>query len=266
MGLDIYAGPMTRYYARDWLSVVQRYGAEQGMEVMIVRPGEPIQRTGSKPGMLDRIFRKLGLKKDPPPGQPAPNQPSNAQIQQLVTAWRDAIVGSLAEHAQGIKPWNESIEADYDTDKPDWDGLACLILWAAYAECPDLTPPTEPTREWQHDPAFKRMAEQNGGENYQALLRNCEVWLPLDIPGTFDGPLPNEHTVTFGSVPMLLRDLERLNHATWQMDLDELASTPTGELPASANAFEYTAKFGFAILYRLTRFANDNRVPMILDY
>lgn len=266
MGLDIYAGPLTRYYTREWMTIIQKMGAEQGMEVVVVRPGEPIDLPNDNPSILERIFRKLGLKKDPPPYEPADDQPSHAEVQEMVVLWRDAIVRSLSEHAEGMQPWNESIEADYDTDKPDWDGLASVILWAAYAECPDLTPPTEPTREWQDDPAFKRMDDANGGEHYKALLRNCEVWLPLDIPGTFQGPLPNEHVVEFGSVSMLLQNLEALNEATWQADLSAPNGSGFDKLPEPKNAFEENARFGFTLLYRLTRFAHENRTPMILDY
>src|SRR5690606_18200676 len=95
MGLDIYAGPLTRYYAGDWQTVVQRYGAEQGLEVHVVRPGQtPFP---SRPaGLLGRIFAKLGLRSDPPPD--SPDRPDNAEVQQLVCAWRDAILLSLGEH------------------------------------------------------------------------------------------------------------------------------------------------------------------------
>lgn len=263
MGLDIYAGPLTRYYAGDWQTIIQRIGAEQGMEVHVVRPGDPLPKTQPM-GPIGRILTKLGLRSDPPAD--APERPDNAEVQELVTAWRDTIVNSLRPHMPGAKPWNESMEADYDTDKPDWDGLGAVILWAAYAECSDLSPPTEPGRDWQDDPAFARMANENGGERFNALLRNCEVWLPLDIPGTFEGPLPNEHVVAFGSVPALRRQLESLNESTWNIELNGDVQTAFDSLPAPRDAFEETARFGFAILYRLTRFADENETPMLLDY
>ncbi|MBR1750937.1 MAG: hypothetical protein IJ740_08695 [Ruminococcus sp.] len=40
MGLDIYAGTMTRYYSQNWKSTVQQWGEEHGMQVNIVRPEE----------------------------------------------------------------------------------------------------------------------------------------------------------------------------------------------------------------------------------
>ena len=38
MGLDIYAGTLTRYYSRNWLTSVQKWGLENGFQVNIVRP------------------------------------------------------------------------------------------------------------------------------------------------------------------------------------------------------------------------------------
>ena len=38
MGLDVYVGSFTRYYAGDWKTVVQRYGREEGLKVEVVRP------------------------------------------------------------------------------------------------------------------------------------------------------------------------------------------------------------------------------------
>ena len=37
MGLDIYVGPLCRYYTGAWETVVQRYGRETGTSVYIVR-------------------------------------------------------------------------------------------------------------------------------------------------------------------------------------------------------------------------------------
>ena len=37
MGLDVYVGSLTRYYAHDWETAVQRLGCEQGIPVVIVR-------------------------------------------------------------------------------------------------------------------------------------------------------------------------------------------------------------------------------------
>jgi len=38
MGLDVYVGPLTRYYSFEWETIIQRAGREQGLEVRIARP------------------------------------------------------------------------------------------------------------------------------------------------------------------------------------------------------------------------------------
>ena len=38
MGLDVYVGPLTRYYSFEWETILQQAGREQGMDVHIVRP------------------------------------------------------------------------------------------------------------------------------------------------------------------------------------------------------------------------------------
>jgi hypothetical protein len=41
MGLDVYVGSLTRYYARDWETVIQKHARETGMPLEIVRANEP---------------------------------------------------------------------------------------------------------------------------------------------------------------------------------------------------------------------------------
>src|SRR5207249_3444477 len=46
MGLDVYVGSLTRYYAQDWETIVQQWGREQGLPVEVRR---------SQPSPPDRI-------------------------------------------------------------------------------------------------------------------------------------------------------------------------------------------------------------------
>lgn len=42
MGLDIYAGPLTRYYSHNWKTVVQQWAEENGYTFNRITPdGEP---------------------------------------------------------------------------------------------------------------------------------------------------------------------------------------------------------------------------------
>ena len=42
MALDIYVGPLVRYYRGDWETVAQRWSRESGVPLTVIRPaGEP---------------------------------------------------------------------------------------------------------------------------------------------------------------------------------------------------------------------------------
>jgi hypothetical protein len=95
MGLDVYVGPLTRYYAGNWETIVQQRSKQFGIPVAIVRPRQ---------GLFRRLFDRLSLR--PPTAETA------------VRRWRDTLRRDL-----GIADldWNEDLEVDYETDKPAWD-------------------------------------------------------------------------------------------------------------------------------------------------
>ena len=45
MGLDIYAGTLTRYYSRNWKTVVQQWAEENGLKPPTARKRCPRQRS-----------------------------------------------------------------------------------------------------------------------------------------------------------------------------------------------------------------------------
>ena len=48
VGLDVYVGPLTRYYLGDWETVVQRLGRERGFPVKTIRPSADQQSAEPK--------------------------------------------------------------------------------------------------------------------------------------------------------------------------------------------------------------------------
>ena len=71
MGLDIYAGPLTRYYSHNWKTVVQQWAEENGY-----------------------TFNRIT-----PDGEPADNEEelSPAEIQAAVEDWRDQILAAISQ-------------------------------------------------------------------------------------------------------------------------------------------------------------------------
>ena len=95
MGLDIYAGTLTRYYSHNWKTVVQQWAEENGYS-------------------FNRIT---------PDGEPADNEEemSPAEVQAAVENWRDQILSAISQPGQPpYAPWLENNEKPYYTDKPDW--------------------------------------------------------------------------------------------------------------------------------------------------
>ena len=53
MGLDVYVGPLVRYYTGDWQTIVQQLGREAGTAVEVRRPA------ATKPSLIQRLLHAL---------------------------------------------------------------------------------------------------------------------------------------------------------------------------------------------------------------
>ena len=82
MGLDIYAGTLTRYYTRNWKTAVQKFAEANGIEFQTIRAAQD----GSDGEEL-----------------------SADEVREIVTQWRDSIIKGLNLNPAPV--WNE----DYDT-------------------------------------------------------------------------------------------------------------------------------------------------------
>ena len=74
MGLDIYAGTLTRYYAHNWKTIVQQWAEENGY-----------------------AFQKIT-----PEGQDVTEEENlgPVEIQQIVANWRDQILAPISQSMQ----------------------------------------------------------------------------------------------------------------------------------------------------------------------
>jgi hypothetical protein len=148
VGLDIYVGTLTRYIAGDWETIVQRWARVNGTEVQLLR---------ADPGPEDSIT-------DPP------------VIGEAVEGWRAALVGGLGRALE----WDETADAPYFTDKPDFDGYGSVQALAARVELGELEAPAARVAEWNDDDAWTR-ATSAPAPRY-AHLYDPELWLPADVP------------------------------------------------------------------------------------
>ena len=98
MGLDIYAGTLTRYYTHNWKTVTQLFAEENGINFEVIRSKQEESELSSK------------------------------ELNQIVMQWRDAIIRGL--NLDSVPFWNEDFnETPYYTNKPDWDALNALLAF-----------------------------------------------------------------------------------------------------------------------------------------
>lgn len=105
MGLDIYAGTMTRYYAHNWKTAVQQWAEEHGYTFQRITPSG------------DEI--------------PEDEKMSPAEIQADIENWQQQVLSAITQPGQKpYTPWTENNEKPYYTDKPDWDAFGAMLLVA----------------------------------------------------------------------------------------------------------------------------------------
>ena len=137
MGLDIYAGTMTRYYAHNWKTAVQQWAEENGYSFQRVTPdGTAVQQWAEENGYS---FQRVT-----PDGEPvAEEELSPEEIQEIIENWRDQILSAISPSEEKVfVPWKEDNEKPYYTDKPDWDAFGAMLLVAACLTYKNKIPPT----------------------------------------------------------------------------------------------------------------------------
>jgi len=94
--LDVYVGPLTRYWLGDWETIVQQIGRERGFNVEFRRPN------ALKEGWLKRLVARF---------RPAGAKAAIAAVRH----WRDRVRGDLR---LPDLDWSEGLDVEYETDKP----------------------------------------------------------------------------------------------------------------------------------------------------
>ncbi len=259
MGLDVYVGPLSRYYSRDWETIVQQAGREQGFEVQVRRPPLP-----------------AGLR-DP------------QMVLGRLRAWQEQVSAAVSEQSpEGIR-WEESPTDGYVTDKPDWNAFCGLVFLAAQDDLPGFRIPARvPTGRTAHA-TWRAIGERyvpsirpTIAGRLRRLLRpprddvspidrryaqiiGPELWLPADFPVVIEGEDVTGTWMSIGSTAALLGELELLNARTIRAtdkDLDRIRT----DGPSEDGEFESLARFGLSVFLGLAGEAVQRRLPLKLDY
>jgi hypothetical protein len=226
MSLDVYVGPLARYYGGDWENVTER--------------GRAGASSGNRPAGRERI-------------------------RQTVIAWRETLGASLGNTVPAPLDWDETEAAPYFVGRPGWDGFGSLVLWAAYVEHPVLRAPASLPEEWDNDPALVRSNAEGFRSRYSHLVRNVELWLPVAFDFTFEGESVDRRRVVMGSSATLARQLAELNGATWKAGPAEV-TTWARRVPDDNAPLELRARHAFAVIADLAARALEHRLPMKLDF
>lgn len=259
MGLDIYAGTLTRYYAHNWKTIVQQWAEENGYSFHRITPGGQ--------------------------GSPGEQEMSPSAIREIIEDWWDQTLAAISqpEHKPYV-PWPEDNEKPYFTNKPGWDAFGAMLLVAACHSYGEPVPPAV-SKNWKftEHPLIKRLSEDK--EKVWSLFKGADWWLPLPDSFMFQAPLPTGDQAVIATTAALRLELEKLNSMAWQADEETICDwSRTEGYPADVDAgsdgtlserdhqdsMQYDtwslAKFSFSIFYQALKFAEENQVPVLLDY
>lgn len=240
MGLDVYTGSLTRYYTRDWLTIIQQAGLRDGHQVEIVFADDQTENHATDPG----------------------------DVAQIIADWQRDLADALGVS----ETWNDQADLPYWTDKPDWAGYEALSLIAAADERPDLLPKTR-KRLFGRKAVADPLAEfrDNGyataitaPQLYPSLLLGAEWWLPLPLSGVIQASRPNGEVALMGSVDGLVEELSLLARRLG-LSGDDLASFRESG-PTADQDVAREGRFGLAVFLEIALEAQRHRLPMVLDY
>lgn len=252
MGLDIYAGTLTRYYTHNWKTVTQQFAEANGMAFQTFRV------------------------------QPEPNDELSVdEVKEVVTQWRDKIINGLNLEPKPL--WKEDYDlTPYYTDKPDWHALNALLLYIAAKYMGKEVPARiEKKYDVYKDPIVKEFIENK--DFPVTLFDGNGWWLPIKQNIMFNYVLPNMEKSPLATSGLLLAELERYNAFEWKADRATILSWRTTEgYPLEAiyseekgyqqvanyeiYDTESLAKFAFSILWQAAEFSLEHGVVIVYDF
>lgn len=252
MGLDIYAGTFTRYYARSWETANQQFCEANGIEYHQIRADDT----------------------PPPPAE---------EVCEGVNNWQNQLVEVL--HNSGVKAaetWEENNEKDYYTAKPDWDAFYALLLYGAAKLSGKDFPKEFPKGTDIYKHSLMKKIEKSKQTAGWSLYNGVCHWIPINDGIMFNFPLANGAVVNIATISLLKFELSKINELGWNADRETILGWSSTEgYPTDATIengkIEYLqrndiydteslAKFAFSVLWEAAEFAEKERVPVILDF
>jgi hypothetical protein len=240
LGLDIYVGPLCRYYSGDWATIMFWLSQEGG-------------------AAADTLMAK------------DPHSEDSVALRPTILEWRAGLARKLGDCLRGPLDWREDPACRYYTDKPGRQAYGGLLFWASYASWPDKEPhPHFDPDKWETDVSLDALQPPAQDDLTDQLW--CRTWLPCRMEGThqMDAPLGDE-PLFVGSVEALVAALDEINARTWRAGPEQIAEWSRRGPPIDENGdlvplLRPWAEFGFSIFDQLARTALRERLPMLLDW
>jgi len=255
MGLDIYAGTLSRYYMRNWKTITQQFCEENGMQYSQIHP------TGSEE-----------------------DNASVTETESTVRQWQEQLINALkSSGVEDAKGWVEDYDTKpYYTNKPDWDAFGALLLFAT-GKLLKVRSPKEYKKNTDYNQVLKIMGIYNTKYRQWSLFSGVCYYVPIEDRLVFKYPLHNGQESMLSTVACLKYELTKINEACWQADEVAIRDWVNTEgYPAEGQiggngllrllpkrkvySTESLAKFAFSILWQAVQFAEKEQVTIVLDY
>ena len=260
MGLDIYAGTLTRYYSHNWKTITQQLSEENGQHY------KQVDENGNEIKHVDDIG-EIEL------------------IRDVICQWSDGLASNL-DAVMKTPLWDEKRESEYFTDKPDWEAFGALVMLQA---CRLLNRPVPEYVENGWD-AFDEPVVKEAMSQIRdcSLLSEVTLWLPIPKDIIFTTTLPSGNEASISTLTVLKNELEVLNQKMWKADVATILSWRNekyyvpikskkpklilgfirGKNHAQKEKYstEELAQCAYSMLYQATCFGMEQQVPLLLDY
>ena len=260
MGLDIYSGTLTRYYSRNWKTIVQQLSEENGQKCV----------------MTDGCGNEM---------KPIEDKAEIAEIREIVIRWADNIAANI-DLPIPAPLWDETADCYYYTDKPDWEAFGALVMLQACISLNRQLPEYVESR-WNafDDPVVQEAVSK---KIVNSLLSDVALWLPIPDKAIFITAYPTGNEGAISTVSLLKQELENLNQQLWNADEATILSWRNDKyyVPVKQKEPNLLLKFirrtdktlkekyrtedlaqcAYSMLYQAVCFAEEHQVPILLDY
>ncbi len=256
MGLDIYSGPLCRYYSGDWETENARASREGGFRHATLRP-QPWAFARPAEAREDIEDWRIWLQQE----------------------WRPALIrGELA--------WAEDEGLPYLTYKIDYEGLHSLVFFLCCLQSPSYKRPERLPEDFEHSRVYNAACGDYTESHLAALEAHAYLPSQEDFLMPMEDPVGNEIFIT--STSRLRAALDWINARAWNADRETLEAWLRGHLPADAlleldragdlcivdasqyirnnDRLEHAAQYAFAVLSRMLAFSEQHNVPIRYDW